>query len=172
MSSSGANLRPSSYHVNPHTKVYSSTAGLRARVSSNHSVDLHLLAADYLTFAHWTRLWVMARFPGLDETQVVLSSLNLTVLVAYLEAFPQNVLMSQTLDREGSVDFFPVTPLNVTAIFSNPSTQWIDLDVRISGVTRLVPKERVVVPTLTIIVLGIGLALPWAIMKARKSERR
>ncbi|MBU7004302.1 MAG: hypothetical protein HXS50_01950 [Theionarchaea archaeon] len=159
-SSTGTSLRPGMYYGNPFTMVYSASAGLRLVTSSNDSLMLYLIEADYQEFSLWVEIWLDENFPDLDENQRVISTFNSTVLEAYVEAHPEEMLLEQEISGDVTTDYFPQSPTNVTAFFSNPSNGWVDMDVRLAGISGLVPRERVTAPTVALLVLGLILLIP------------
>ena len=159
-SSTGTSLRPGTYYGNPFTRVYSVSAGLRLVTSSNTSLTLYLIETDYQEFSLWVEFWLDENFPGLDGDQKVISTYNSTVLEAYIEAHPEEVLLEREISGDETTDYFPQSPTNVTAFFSNPSERWVELDVRLAGISGLVPKENIMLPTITVIVLGFLLIVP------------
>ena len=160
-SSTGTSLRPGTYYGNPFTRVYSASAGLRLVTSSNTSLTLYLIETDYQEFSLWVEFWLDENFPGLDGDQKVVSTYNSTVLEAYIEAHPEEVLLEREISGDETTDYFPQSPTNVTAFLSNPSEGWVDMDVRMAGISGLVPRDRVAAPTLSIVILGAMLVLPW-----------
>jgi hypothetical protein len=159
-SSTGTSLRPGMYYGNPFTRVYSASAGLRLVTSSNASLMLFLVEADYQEFSLWVEFWLDENFPDLDENQRVISTFNSTVLEAYIQAHPEEVLLDREISGDQTTDYFPQSPTNVTAFFSNPSDGWVDMDVRLAGISGLVPRERVTTPTVTLLILGLILLIP------------
>jgi len=160
-SSTGTSLRPWTFYGNPFTRVYSASAGLRLVTSSNDSLMLYLIEADYQEFSLWVGSWIDDNFPGLDENQKVMSTFNSTVLEAYMDAHPEEVLLEREISGDMTTDYFPQSPTNVTAFFSNPSEGRVDMDVRLAGISGLVPRDRIATPTLVIVLLGAMLVLPW-----------
>jgi len=166
-SSTGTSLRPGIYYANPFTRVYSASAGLRLVTSANGSLILYLIEAEYQEFSSWARSWIDHNFPDLDENRKVISTYNSTVLEAYVDAHPEEVLLEVEISGDGTTDYFPGSPTNITAFLSNPSEAWIDLDLRMAGISGLVPRERVTIPTTVLIIAGTILTLPWIAGKVR-----
>lgn len=166
-SSGGALLAPGKYHANPFTRVYSPLAGLRVTVTSNDSLEIYLIETDYQAFTQWADSWTRDRFPELDENQLMLSIHNTSVLEAYREAEPGLVLKNEDIPEEFTDDYFPQSPVNITVFCSNPSSRWVDLDLNIAGISGLVPGERVIFPTMLLIIAGMMLTLPWIAGKVR-----
>ena len=165
-SSTGTSLRPGTYYGNPFTRVYSASAGLRLVTSSNTTLTLYLIETDYQEFSLWVGFWLDENFPGLDGEKKVISTYNSTVLEAYIEAHPEEVLLEREISGDETTDYFPQSPTNVTAFLSNPSEGWVDMDVRMAGISGLVPRDRVAAPTLSIVILGAMLVLTWVGSKA------
>jgi hypothetical protein len=159
-SSTGTTLRPGTYYGNPFTLVYSASAGLRMVTSSNDSLMLYLIEADYQEFSIWVESWIDDNYPDLDADRKVMSTYNSTVLEAYIEAHPEEVLLEREISGDRTTDYFPQSPTNATAFFSNPSAGWVDMDVRLAGISGLVPRERVYAPTAVLLTLGFLLLLP------------
>ncbi len=153
MSSSGANLRPGGCHVGPHTRVYSPKKGLRIELTANNTLQLYLIATHY------------------EEVIELHGMCDVSVLKAFLQRQPEDVLRNETVHRVFSLDFFPSKLTNITAVLSNPSQAWIDADLKISGRTTLVSRERAVAPAQILIASGAVLVIPLVVMGIRMRRR-
>jgi hypothetical protein len=146
--------------------------GLRISIETNGTFQLYITSMDFLGFFTGIRSWLNESFPGLNSSQIQDWSNNATVLAAFLEAHPEAVLASHAGTESLSVEFFPSKPTNVTLVIANPGSFRISVSMDVSILSRLVSKEQVSVPAGVLVASGLVLALPRAILSAKKQVRR
>jgi hypothetical protein len=161
-------IMPERYQI-IHSRTYTPQTGFRISIKSNNSVDVYLLSVSRLELENWSRTWVEEQFPDLGELQIKMAMNNMTVLEAVLQTHSDVILWKSASSKDLSHDLFPSTVLNITAIVANPSPYWTKMEVEITGITALAPRERVLVPAQWLIPVGIVLAIPWLVLsKTRK----
>ena len=141
--------------------------GVRISVISNSSLQIYVLGTHPLQLREWALSWVKEHFPSLNESQVYWAMLNISVLNAYLQTHPENVMLSEGVKGEWSIEFFPPKVTNVTLVASNPSLNSISVNMKTTPITTLVPRQRAFTVTEVLFVSGIALALPRTVKKSK-----
>lgn len=155
-------LTPEKYQV-IHSSVYTPQTGIQITVDSNSTVKLYILGVSAFELEDWTLNWVNETYPGLEGYRMWDAISNLTALEKFLQAHPHAVLWESTLEQSISRSYFPSTVLNVTLIVANPTLNSAEVETKIAQKTALAPNERVAIPALCLIPIGVVLAIPWMI---------
>jgi len=95
---------------------------------------------------------------------------NVTVLDKGLETHPEIILWDPPSGSTFSHELFPEDILSIVAVVANLSSDTVEVDVGITEVTAVAPKERIIFPAILLISIGIGLTILWLVSrKVRKS---
>jgi len=134
--------------------------GLSISIESNGTLIVYFLNIFQWDLQDWARTWVEQQFPNLTESEVWLSTSNMTVLNAFLESHSDVVLWKSDATTELSKEFFPTTVSNATIIIANPSVNYVTFQYEIKTVTSLAPKNRLLLSAQLLIPIGVVLAIP------------
>jgi hypothetical protein len=192
-SSGSGSMWPEEYKVEQ-SGVYRPQTGFQISMESTGNVSVYLLGVGLLEFDNWKTqvreaypdldymlsdlfvvplIFVKEAYPDLDDPQIedMMDIMwNLAVLDKGLQTHPEIVLWESPLSSTLSHEFLPADALYITVIVANPSPDRVEVETKISDLTVLAPKERVIVPALLLISIGIALAIPWLIL--RKIKKR
>jgi hypothetical protein len=177
-----------------HSGVYRSQTGFEISVESSESLRVYLLGLTSLELENWRTqvreaypdlddMWlrvftvpltfVREAYPDLDDPQIedIMPIVwNVSVLDKGLQTHPEVVLWQSPPSSSLSHEFFPADVLTVSVIVANPSSSNVTVRTKIRDLAALAPKERVILPALLLISIGIALAIPWLISgKVKKS---
>jgi len=190
-SSHAGSMSPKEYEIE-HSGVYTPQTGFQISVESTDNVRVYILGVSPLEFDNWkTRvreaypdlddmlldsfvvplIFVREAYPDLDVPQIwdiMDIMLNVAVLDKGLQTHPEIVLWKSPPSSTLSHEFFPADVLTITVIVANPSTGNVTVETEIRDLTVLAPKERVILPALLLISIGIALAIPWLILRKVK----
>jgi hypothetical protein len=192
-SSSSYSMSPEKYKIE-HSGVYRSQTGFQISVESTDNVRVYLLGLSSLELENWRTqvreaypdldymlsdffvvplIFVREAYPDLDDPQIedIMDIMwNLAVLDKGLQTHPEIVLWQSPPSSALSHEFFPADVLTVTVMVANPSSGNVTVRTEIRDLAALAPKERVILPALLLISIGIALAIPWLIL--RKVKKR
>jgi len=192
-SSSAGSMSPEEYEIK-HSGVYRPQTGFQISVESTGNVRVYLLGVSPLEFDNWKTqvreaysdldyilsdffvvplIFVREAYPDLDNPQfedIMDIVWNVTVLDKGLQTHPEIVLWKSPPSSTLSHEFLPADVLYITVIVANPSPGTVEVETKIRDLTVLAPKERVILPALLLISIGIALAIPWLIL--RKVKKR
>lgn len=130
--------------------------GIYLNVQANRSVTTYILNVG----KEYVYQWITSHFP---EAQPPYSStLNATILQKLLSDQPNTVAWQETTaEGQFELQYAPAKLMNITLIFSNPSTE--STKVKYSGklLDFIVPSERAQNPAKFVIPTGFILTLPW-----------
>ena len=190
-SSSQYSMSPEKYRIE-HSGVYRPQTGFQISVESTDNVCVYLLGVSALELENWrTRvreaypdlsdmwikiftvplIFVREAYPDLDNPQIedIMDIVwNVSVLDKGLQTHPEIVLWQSPPSSALSHEFFPANVLTVTVIVANPSSGNVTVRTYIEDLAVLAPKERVILPALLLISIGIALAIPWLILRKVK----
>jgi hypothetical protein len=175
--------------------VYSPQNGLQISVEASDNVRVYLLGLSLLEFDNWRTQVVEAYpdsatifhpytvpllffheaypeqpFPDLFGPQTQNMVWNVTVLDKGLETHPEIILWDPPQGSTFSHELFPEDVLNMMAVVANPSSNTVEVDVKIKEVLAVAPKDRIIVPAQFLISIGIALAIPWLILRKVKKS--
>ena len=192
-SSSSGPMSAETYKIE-HSGVYRSQTGFEISVESSESLRVYLLGLTSFELENWRTqvreaypdlddMWIKVftvplafvreAYPDLDDPQIediVPIVWNVSVLDKGLQTHPEIVLWQSPPSGTLSHEFFPADVLTVTVIVANPSSSNVTVRTKIRDLATLAPKERVIVPAVLLISIGVALAIPWLISrKAKKS---
>jgi hypothetical protein len=192
-SSSSGPMSAETYKIE-HSGVYRSQTGFEISVESSESLRVYLLGLTSLELENWRTqvreaypdlddMWlrvftvpltfVREAYPDLDDPQIedIMPIVwNVSVLDKGLQTHPEVVLWQSPPSSSLSHEFFPADVLTVSVIVANPSSSNVTVRTKIRDLAALAPKERVILPALLLISIGIALAIPWLISgKVKKS---
>lgn len=191
--SSSSGTMPAEEYKIEHSGVYRSQTGFEISVESSESVRIYLLGLssreleDWRTQVReaypdlddmWIRMFtvplvfVREAYPDLDDPQIedIMDIVwNVSVLDRGLQTHPEIVLWQSPPIRTLSYEFFPADVLAVTVVVANPFSSNATVRTKIRDLAALAPKDRVILPALLLISIGVALAGPWLILrKVRK----
>jgi hypothetical protein len=177
-----------------HSGVYRSQTGFEISVESSESVRIYLLGISSGELEDWRTqlreaypdlddmwikvltvplIFVREAYPDLDDPQIEdITDIvwNVSVLDKGLQTHPEIVVWQSAPGRTLSHEFFPADVLAVTVAIANPSSSDATVRTKIRDLAALAPKDRVILPAVLLISIGIALAVPWAIL--RKVKKR
>lgn len=161
--------RPEKYnHVT--SGVYMPHEGCRILTTSNESLQIYFLAMRPENLTNWMLSWISEHFPSLNATQVLQTS-NASVLEAFLQARPEDVLLKEVMKGERSIDFFPPEATNVTVMVSNPSLMTVDVSVKMSAISTRVPRRQTTTSIGIFAAFGAALVLPKIIEESKRRRK-
>lgn len=161
--------RPEKYDI-IHAGAYLPQKGCRILIATNDSLQIYFLAAHPLQLLESIKSWIKEHFPTLNETQVLMRW-EASVLEAFLQTRPEDILLKETVKGERSIDFFPPKATNVTVLVSNPSLMPVDVNRKITVMSTVVPRGRIATTIEVLTALGVALALPWTVKKSKDYVR-
>jgi hypothetical protein len=195
-SSSSGSMPAEEYKIE-HSGVYRSQTGFQISVESTDDVRVYLLGLSALELENWRTqvreaypdlddmwikiftvplIFVREAYPDLDDPQIedIMAIVwNVSVLDKGLQTHPEIVLWQSSPSSALSHEFFPADVLTVTVIVANPSSGNVTVRTKIRDLATLAPKERVILPAVLLISIGIALAIPWLVLrKVKKSTLR
>ena len=191
--SSGGFMSPEEYEME-HSGVYRPQTGFQISVESTGNVRVYLLGVSPLEFDNW-KTQVREAYPDLDDMLIdsfvvplvfvreayhdldvpqiwdIMDIVwNVAVLDKGLQTHPEIVLWQSPPSSTLSHEFLPADVLYITVIVANPSPDRVEVETKIRDLTVLAPKERVTLPALLLISIGIALAIPWLILRKVKKS--
>jgi len=95
---------------------------------------------------------------------------NVTVLDRGLETHPEIILWDPPPSSTFSHELFPKDILSIVDVVANPSSDTVEVDVWITEVTAVAPKDRIIVASRLLIPIGIVLTIPWLILRKVKKS--
>jgi len=167
-SQGGVTLRPKTYYVSPYSRINSPQVGLQVTVEMNNTVQLYLIGEHALQLSTWTEEWVTAQYPHLSLPEIQEEMLKVDVLTAVLSDHPEALLLNETVNLEGTFQYFPPQITTVTIVIVNPHHQLVDDDFQMVEIATLVPRDRVLIPSLSLLIVGGILSIPWVIKKKKR----
>lgn len=168
----GVALRPETHYVFPYTRIHSPQVGLQVTIEMNNTVQLYLIGEHAFQISTWTEEWVSVQFPNFSYPEIQGEMVKVYVLIAVLSDHPEALLLNETVSLEGTFQYFPPGITNVTIVIVNPHQQWVDDDIRMVEIASLVPRDRVFIPSISFLILGLILPIPWATKKIRKPNKK
>ena len=192
--SSGSGSMSAEEYKIEHSGVYRPQTGFQISVESTDNVRVYLLGVGLLEFNNWKTqvreaypdlefmlsdffvvplIFVREAYPDLDNPQIedIMDIMwNVAVLDKGLQRHPEIVLWESPPNSTLSHEFLPADVLYITVIVANPSPDRVEVETKIRDLTVLAPKERVTLPALLLISIGIALAIPWLILRKVKKS--
>lgn len=192
-SSSSGSMSAEEYKIE-HSGVYRSQTGFEISVESTDNVLVYLLGLSSLELENWRTqvreaypnlddmwikiftvplIFVREAYPDLDDPQIedIMDIVwNISVLDKGLQTHPEIVLWQSPPSTTLSHEFFPADILTVTVIVANPSSGNVTVRTKIRDLAALAPKERVILPAVLLISIGVALAIPWLILRKVKKS--
>lgn len=188
-------IEPEQYIIRE-SGVYSPQTGLQISVESTDNVHVYLLGVNSVELDNWRTLvreaypdfdemfiefWVVPMIffheaypeealPNLDDPQTWDMMWNVAVLDKGLQTHPEIILWDPPPSSSFSHELFPADTLDIMAVVANPSSNTVEVETRITDLTALAPKERVILPAILLISIGIALAIPWLISRKVKKS--
>lgn len=123
-------------------------------------VDLECSGSIQVFLLKISMMDLMNNFSGTEHTS--------TLFEEFLQANPE-VISWQGEILEGVVDYIPTEVVNVTMVFSNPSSNKISIEYSGSILNLLAPAEKVRTLAMWVIPIGFVIAFPW-FLGLRKSR--
>ena len=192
--SSSSGTMPAGEYKIGHRGVYRSQTGFEISVESSESVRVYLLGLSSGELEDW-RTQVREAYPDLDDMWIKIFTMplvfvreaypdlddhqiedimdivwNVSVLDKGLQTYPEIVLWQSPPSTALSHEFFPEDVLAVTVVVANPSSGNATVRTRIRDLAALAPRDRVIVPAVLLISIGIALTVPWLVL--RKVKKR
>jgi hypothetical protein len=192
-SSSSGSMPAEEYKIE-HRGVYRPQTGFEISVESSESLRIYLLGLSSLELEGWRTqlreaypdlddMWIKAftlplifvreAYPDLDDPQIedIMDLVwNVSVLDKGLQTHPEIVVWQSPPSRTLSHEFFPPDVLSVTVVVANPSSGNASVRTKIRELAALAPKDRVILPALLLISIGIALTVPWLILRRVKKR--
>ncbi|MDH4269519.1 MAG: hypothetical protein OEV52_04385 [Dehalococcoidia bacterium] len=192
-SSSSGSMPAEEYKI-AHSGVYRSQTGFQISVESTDNVHVYLLGLSPLELENWRTqvreaypdlddMWikiftvplvfVREAYPDLDDPQIedIMDIVwNISVLDKGLRTHPEIVLWQSPPSSALSHEFFPADVLTVSVIVANPSSGNVTVRTNIKDLAALAPKERVILPAVLLISIGVALAIPWLVLRKVKKS--
>jgi len=98
---------------------------------------------------------------------------NIAVLDKGLQTHPEIILWESPSSTTLSHEFISTDELYITVMVANPSSHTVQVETKITDLTALARKQRVIVAARLLIPIGVALAIPWLISsKVRKGTLR
>jgi len=191
-SASSGSMPAEEYKIE-HRGVYRPQTGFEISVESSESLRVYILGVSSGELENWRTqvreaypdlddmwiklftvplIFVREAYPDLDDPQIedVMDIVwNISVLDGGLQTHPEIVLWQSPPSRTLSYEFFPADVLAVTVVVANPSSSNATLRTKIRDLAALAPRDRVILPAVLLISIGIALTAPWLILrKVRK----
>jgi hypothetical protein len=190
-SSSSGSISAEEYKIE-HRGVYRSQTGFEISVESSERLRVYLLGLSSLELEDWRTqvreaypdlddIWIKVltvplvfvreAYPDLDDPQIedIMDIVwNVSVLDRGLQTHSEIVLWQSPPSRTLSHEFFPADVLTVMVVVANPSSANATVRTKVRELAALAPKERVMLPALLLISIGIALAVPWLILRRLK----
>ena len=150
------------------SSIFDPQRGVYVSAQANHSVTAYLLNVGN----EYVYEWITNHF---SEIQTSSSTFNVSILDEFLTEHPNSVARRENTVG-GLVEFqcAPTKLMNVTLIFSNPSTESANVNYSGRLLSFIIPSERALNPARFVIPMGFVLALPWmtSIWKRRRTKLR
>ena len=174
--------------------VYSPQTGFQISVESTDNIRVYLLGVNSVELDNWRTsvreaypdlddmwirifpvplIFVREAYPDLDDPHIedIMDIVwNVAVLDKGLQTHPEIILWDPPPSSSFSHELFPADTLDIMAVVANPSSNTVEVETRITDLTALAPKERVILPAILLISIGIALAIPWLISKKVKKS--
>ena len=174
--------------------VYSPQTGFQISVESTDNIRVYLLGVNSVELDNWRTsvreaypdlddmwiriftvplIFVREAYPDLDDPQIedIMDIVwNVSVLDKGLQTHPEIILWDPPPSSSFSHELFPADTLDIMAVVANPSSNTVEVETRITDLTALAPKERVILPAILLISIGIALAITWLISKKVKKS--
>ncbi|MGB5925543.1 MAG: hypothetical protein WBH01_05550 [Dehalococcoidia bacterium] len=174
--------------------VYSPQTGFQISVESTDNIRVYLLGVNSVELDNWRTsvreaypdlddmwiriftvplIFVREAYPDLDDPQIedIMDIVwNVSVLDKGLQTHPEIILWDPPPSSSFSHELFPADTLDIMAVVANPSSNTVEVETRITDLTALAPKERVILPAILLISIGIALAIPWLISRKVKKS--
>ena len=174
--------------------VYSPQTGFQISVESTDNIRVYLLGVNSVELDNWRTsvreaypdlddmwiriftvplIFVREAYPDLDDPQIedIMDIVwNVSVLDKGLQTHPEIILWDPPPSSSFSHELFPADTLDIMAVVANPSSNTVEVETRITDLTALAPKERVILPAILLISIGIALAIPWLVSRKVKKS--
>ena len=186
-------IEPEQYIIR---EVYLPQTGLQISVESTDNVHVYLLGVNSVELDNWRtllreaypdldeifiRFWVVPMIffheaypeetpPNLDDPQTWDMMWDVAVLDKGLQTHPEIILWDPPPSSSFSHELFPADALDIMAVFANPSSSAVEVDMEIRDLAALAAKERVIVAARLLIPIGIVLTIPWLILRKVKKS--
>lgn len=191
----GRSIEPEQYMIRE-LRVYSPQTGLQISVESTDNVHVYLLGVSQVELDNWKTLLKEA-YPDLDEMFIEFYTVpmiffheaypgeappnlddpqtwdmlwDVAVLDKGLQTYPEIILWNPPPSSAFSHELFPADVLDIMAVVANPSSDTVEFETRITDLTALAAKERVIVAAKLLIPIGIALAIPWLVLRKVKKS--
>ena len=191
----GQPIEPEQYMIRE-LSVYSPQTGLQISVNSTDNVRVYLLGVSPVELDNWRTLlmeaypdldemfidfWVVPMIffheaypeetpPNLDDPQTWDMMWDVAVLDKGLQTYPEIILWDPPPSSAFSHELFPADALDIIAVFANPSSNTVVVDMEIRDLAAVAAKERVILAARLLIPIGIALAIPWLILRKVKKS--
>jgi hypothetical protein len=190
----GQPIEPEQY-MTQELGTYSPQTGLQISVESSDNVRVYLVGVSQGELDNWRTLLSEA-YPDLEMfgdfytipliffheayPEEILPDLedpltwdmmwDIAVLDRGLQAHPEIILWGPPPSSTFSHEFFPTDVLPIWVIVANPSPDTVTVEIKVWDLTALAPKERVILPAILLISIGVALAIPWLILRKVKKS--
>jgi len=193
-SGSQESISPEEYRIDD-LGIYSPQTGCQISVESADNISVYLLGVSPVELDNWTAqigeaypslgpsfgfglpasfvaplIFAREAYPNLNDTQIMDIMWDVAVLDKGLQTHPEIILWDPPPSNTFSYEFSPAEVLNTMVIIANRSSDTLDVKTRISELTAVAPKERVMLPALLLISIGVALAIPWLVLRKVKKN--
>lgn len=164
-------LQPKTFSIESQfylSDIFDPQRGVYVSAQTNHSVTAYLLNVGN----GYVYEWITNHF---SEIQTSSSTFNVSILEEFLNNHPNSVARREnTVGGLVEFQYAPTKLMNVTLLFSNPSTESANVNYSGSLLSFIIPSERALNPARFVIPMGFVLALPWltSIWKRRRTKLR
>jgi len=139
--------------------------GLEIKLTFNGTVNVYLLEVSTQTLYDW----ILEHYP--EQQMTFPDFFNVTRLEEFLDANPDSIGWQEEM-REGEIEYVPTGVTNVTVILSNPSSDYVIVEYKVSITALVAPQTKVRNLAMWIVPAGFILALPLLISVWRATIRR
>lgn len=138
---------------------------LRLNVTANGTLNVYLL--EVRSFSIYD--WMLENYPDRD----LFDFSNVTYLEEYLNANPATIGWQHQIQNGGvEYEYYPTKTTNATLVLSNPTSDFIQLEYRVTMTAQVAPRGKVQTLATWTIPIGFLLAIPWTvdILRARTKK--
>lgn len=185
-------ISPEEYRIE-HSQVYAPQTGFQISVESTDNIRVYLLGVRPVELDNWQTQVVEAypdlplmtdrfimplvflreAYPDLDDPQIpdIMDIMwDIAVLDKGLQTYPEIILWDPPPSTTLSHEFISTDELYITVMVANPSSNTVEVATKVTDLTALAAKERVVAAARLLVSIGIALAIPWLVSKKVKKS--
>jgi hypothetical protein len=146
-------------------KVLTPQQGLRMTGTANGTLNVYVLEVD----SRYLEGWISEHFS--ESIDDFFGMINVTRLEEFLEMYPNSVAWKgEILNGKIEFEYVPTKITNATLVFSNLSTDFIQVEYEGTKISLVAPRKRVLSLAQWMIPIGFVFTLPW--LADLRSDRR